>query len=148
VFSFDAYVAEGNWIQPVLNLETTAGEPRPASAFHPGPQPTSLMRRVLAEGPQLVLRPSPSCSQTELVLLGERARRSASLMYVPVRAGDRTLGFLSVRSAVLDAYNGEDVENLMALGALASGALERLAACRGTSQLKAVGAAHAAEVTA
>jgi GAF domain-containing protein len=84
------------------------------------------MRRVLEDGPQLVLRPAPSCSQTDLVLLGERARRSASLLYVPVKAGPRVLGFLSLRSVALDAYDGDDIETLMILAAHCAGALARL----------------------
>jgi DNA-binding response OmpR family regulator len=125
IFSYDAYAVAGDWIHPILHLENTDGEPKEVAAYHPGPQPTSLMRRVLEDGPQLVLRPSPSCSQTDLVVLGDRARHSASLLYVPVKVGSRVIGFLSVRSGRLDAYDGDDLEDLMALGAFAAGALER-----------------------
>jgi DNA-binding response OmpR family regulator len=126
VFSLDAYAEEGDWIHPVLNLENVAGRLAEAAPFHPGPQPSSLMRRVLEDGPQLVLRPAPSCSQTDLMVFGDRARRAASLLYVPVKAGHRVLGFLSVRSVALDAYDGDDIETMMTLAALCAGALDRL----------------------
>lgn len=133
VFSLDAYAQEGDWIHPVLNLECVAGRLAEAAPFHPGPQPSSLMRRVLEDGPQLVLRPAPSCSQTDLMVFGDRARRAASLLYVPVKAGHRVLGFLSVRSVALDAYDGDDIETMMTLATLCAGALDRLDS-RGRSQ--------------
>jgi DNA-binding response OmpR family regulator len=125
-FSFDAYVENGDWIHPVLNLETTEGRVVDSSPLHPGPQPSSMMRRVLEDGPQLLLRPAPSCSQTDLVAFGDRARRSSSMLYVPVKSGHHVLGFLSVRSAALDAYDGDDIDTLMTLTALCAGALVRL----------------------
>jgi DNA-binding response OmpR family regulator len=126
VFSFDAYAEHGDWVHPVLNLENSAGQVTEATAFHPGPQVTSLMRRVIEDGPQLLLRPAPSCSQTDLVVFGDRARRSSSLLYVPVKMGHHVLGFLSVRSVALDAYDGDDIETLMTIAALCAGALDRL----------------------
>jgi DNA-binding response OmpR family regulator len=126
MFSLDAYAENGDWIHPILSLESIDGRVAETGPFHPGPQPTSLMRRVLEDGPQLLLRPAPSCSQTDLMVFGDRARRSASLLYVPVKAGHRVLGFLSVRSVTLEAYDGDDIETLMTLAALCGGALDRL----------------------
>jgi DNA-binding response OmpR family regulator len=126
IFSLDAYEEAGDWIHPILNLEKSNGHGAEASPFHPGPQPTSLMRRVLEDGPQLVLRPAPSCSNTDLVVFGDRARRSASLLYVPVKAGHRVVAFLSLRSVTLEAYDGDDIEILMTLASIGGGALLRL----------------------
>ncbi len=127
-FSFDAYVAEGDWIHPVLNLESVDGRACPARPLHPGPQPGSLLRRVLEDGPQLILRPVASCNGHDAVVVGNRARKSASLLCVPMTMVGRIVGFLTVRSSVENAYRVDDLAMLEMLAAHCAGALERIEA--------------------
>ena len=126
--SFDSYSAEENQIHPVLNIDTVNGRPAevPPSYLGPGPSPT--MRRVIQEGPQLILRSGVSNGHTDYVLFGDRARLSASLMYVAVRAENKVLGFLSVHKYVPEAYGQQDLDTLEALADHCGGALERLGA--------------------
>jgi GAF domain-containing protein len=111
LFSLDAYRADGDWIHPVLSLECKDGESGTRRPLHAGPQPTSLMRRVLEDGPQIILRPvSAGLQNAELVVVDHRTRRSVSLLCVPIATGDRVIGFLSVRSGAENAYGVEDLE--------------------------------------
>lgn len=126
--SFDSYEAEGDWIHPILDLETVEGKASPVRAFHPGPQPTSLMRRVLEDGPQLIIKPVGAWLGSDVAVVGNRTRRSASLIYVPIAIAGRVLGFLSVRSSREDAYQAEDMETLEMVAAHCASALDRIEA--------------------
>jgi GAF domain-containing protein len=86
------------------------------------------MRRVLEDGPQLMLRPAASCSPSGVAVVGSRTRLSASLLCVPVVVGHRTAGFLSIRSSLENAYHVEDMETLQMVAAQCAGALERIEA--------------------
>ena len=127
-FSLDTYVAEGDWIHPVLSLEHVEGISREAGPMHPGPHPTSLMRRVLEDGPQLILRPATSSQQSGAAVADSRTRLSASWLCVPVVMGQRTVGFLSIRSSLEHAYHVEDMETLQMVAAQSAGAFERIEA--------------------
>jgi two-component system cell cycle sensor histidine kinase/response regulator CckA len=81
--------------------------------------------RVLREGAQLILRPPEARATDGLILFGT-GRRSASLMFVPVRHGDRVAGILSIQSYRVNAYRPADVDILQALADHCGGALERL----------------------
>ena len=126
LFSLDAYRADGDWIHPVLSLECRDGESRNAQPLHAGPQPTSLMRRVLEDGPQIILRPVSAGLHAELVVVDHRTRRSVSLLCVPIATGDRVIGFLSVRSGADYAYGVEDLERLEMVAAHCAASLERI----------------------
>jgi DNA-binding response OmpR family regulator len=126
LFSLDAYLAEGDWIHPVLSLESRDGESRDAEPPHSGPQPTSLMRRVLEDGAQIIVRPESSGLHTDLVVMDHRSRRSVSLLCVPIATGDRVIGFLSARSGVDHAYDVADLETLELVAALCAASLERI----------------------
>ena len=84
------------------------------------------MQRVIKDGPQLILRSGPSSSHTDYILLGDRARLSASLMYVAIRAGNSIGGFLSIHSYAPGAYDPESLETLQALADHCGNALERI----------------------
>src|SRR5207245_9167628 len=114
-YSCDLYSSEENRIQPVLNIETVNGRPADVPPTYGGPEPSPIMRRVLKDGPQLNLRSGPSSSHTDFIMFGDRARLSASLMDVAIRAGDKVVGFLAAQSYASDAYGQEDLETLEAL---------------------------------
>jgi PAS domain S-box-containing protein len=86
------------------------------------------MRRVMRDGPQLILRSGPSSSHTDYILFGDRARLSASLMYVAISAGERVAGFLSIQSYAPNAYDQPALETLQVLADHCGGALERVRA--------------------
>jgi two-component system, cell cycle sensor histidine kinase and response regulator CckA len=82
--------------------------------------------RVLREGAQLILRQPGAQPAEGLAPFGAIERPSASLMFVPVRHGDRTAGILSIQSYTPNAYDESDLAALQALGDYCGGALERL----------------------
>jgi DNA-binding response OmpR family regulator len=126
LFSVDGYLAEGDWIHPILSLECAGGESGIARPIHSGSQPNSLMRRVLEDGPQLIVRPASAGSRTEVSVMNHRTRRSVSLVCVPITTDDRVVGFLSIRSGGENAYRVEDLETLEMVAAQCAGALERI----------------------
>jgi signal transduction histidine kinase len=91
-------------------------------------KPTTRMRRVIEEGPLLILREAPLEMPADAVPMGDQSKPSASLMYVPVRSCDQVIGLLSIQSYKLNAYTPEDLTLLQALADHGAGALDRIQA--------------------
>src|SRR2546425_1235543 len=127
-YSCDLYSSEENRIHPLLNIETVNGRPADVAPTYGGPEPSPIMRRGLKDGPQVNLRSGPSSSDTRFILFGDRARLSASLMDVAIRAGGKVVGFLAAQSYTPDAYGQEDLQTLQTLADLCGGALQRIGA--------------------
>ena len=135
-YSCDLYSSDENRIRPLLNIETVNGRPADVPPTYRGPEPSPIMVRVLKDGPQLILRSGPSSSHTDYILFGDRARLSASLMDVPIRAGGKAIGFLSAQSYTADAYDQEDLETLQLLADHCGAALQRIGAEEGRRRLE------------
>jgi PAS domain S-box-containing protein len=90
------------------------------------PSPTA--RRAIEEGGQLILREPAEPARCDSVPFGNAARRSASLMFVPIRNGATVIGVLSIQSYTPHAYDGHSLETLQALSDHCAGALERIRA--------------------
>lgn len=88
---------------------------------------TPIERRVMTEGPQLILRTADE-AVAGFTPFGDTGRRSASLLYVPLRHRTRHLGLLSIQSYRPEAYDRTALELLQALADHAAGALERIRA--------------------
>lgn len=84
-----------------------------------------IMQRVMQEGPQLVLRTSET-DQTEGFRFVGNQRRSLSMMYVPIRHGERFVGALSIQSYRKQAYDQAALELLQLLASHCAGALARI----------------------
>lgn len=84
-----------------------------------------IMRRVMQEGPQLVLRTSET-DQTEGFRFVGNQRRSLSMMYVPIRHGEKLVGVLSIQSYQKRAYDQTALELLQLLASHCAGALARI----------------------
>ena len=65
-----------------------------------------MFARVLREGAILILRPREEATDG-LVAFGDTGRRSRSLMFVPIRYGERPTGIMSIQSYTPDAYDEE-----------------------------------------
>ena len=90
--------------------------------------PTALARRAIEQGGQLMLRAEGDLRQAEGVPFGDTSRRSASIMFVPIRHGTETVGVLSIQSYTPGAYDADSLGTLQALGDYGGGALERVRA--------------------
>ncbi|MEW6303052.1 MAG: PAS domain S-box protein [Verrucomicrobiota bacterium] len=113
-------------VAPILGFDLILGERREISTNPPGSELTPLMRKVLESGPQLILRQPGTDPAPDLVPFGDEARRSASILAVPVRHGLKIVGFLSIHSYKPNAYSQKDLETLQALAEHCGGVLERI----------------------
>lgn len=86
--------------------------------------PGAFFREVLNRGAKLILRSNHE-DRSALRTIGDANRRSASLMFVPMRSGYRRVGLMSIQSYRHDAYTPEDLQTFQALADHCSGALSR-----------------------
>ena len=124
--SLDLYHPETNLVQDVLTMDSLDGGPPvdvpPAyNQITPGP----MFARVLREGATLILRPTEEPTDG-LVTFGDTDRRSRSLMFVPIRYGERPTGIMSIQSYTAYAYDDESLATLQELADHCGGAIERL----------------------
>jgi signal transduction histidine kinase len=85
-------------------------------------------RKAMLDGAQLILREHGVKFPPLSVPFGDKARASASLMYVPVRRKGEPIGVLSIQSYKRKAYDQKDLHTLQALADHCVGALERIRA--------------------
>jgi PAS domain S-box-containing protein len=125
--TFSLYSPETHTSQSVLSMDTIDGETvedrYPAEAEPPFP----MTLKVLAEGPQLILR-QPEDQTDGLIPFGDVERRSASLIFVPVRYGSEVTGIFSIQSYTRNAYCRADVETLQGLADQCGAAVKRMRA--------------------
>jgi PAS domain S-box-containing protein len=124
--SLDLYSPETNQVQAVLTMDSFDGGPVDVPPAFTACPPSPVFARAIREGALLVLRPSMPIVTEGWVPFGDTARPSASLMFVPLRHGDRVTGLLSIQSYSQDAYVDEDLCTLQELADHCGGAIERL----------------------
>lgn len=117
----------------VLAIDTLDGQRVTVPAGNSSDEPSPTARRVMTEGPQLILR-QVAQSSAAFTTFGDKSRPSASLMFVPIRNGPQVSGILTIQSYIPNAYTTEDLATLQALADHASSALNRIQA---TDELRA-----------
>lgn len=121
----DLYSREKNQIYQVLIKDTIDGKRVEFPPPYEHPQPSPLTQQVIDQGARLILRetqvPLPGA-----IPFGDRARPSASLMFVPIRHGASVRGVATIQSYSPNAYTQEDLHAFQALADHCGGALERL----------------------
>jgi PAS domain S-box-containing protein len=122
----NAYSPEEDRIKAVLTMDTLDGRKVECPPAYDDAPPAPLTRRVLTQGKLLVLRSEPLRPEPDVLMFGDNRRPSASLMFVPLRHGERSIGLLSVQSYRPQAYTPEDLEVLQSLADHCAGALNRL----------------------
>ncbi|MBI3880079.1 MAG: PAS domain S-box protein [Verrucomicrobia bacterium] len=128
-FSLTHYLPESDLMELVFGMDILDGVRTEVPIEDLDPHASPLARRVIAEGAKLILRGSGSPDAlVDGRPFGDKSRRSASLMFAPIRRGPRVLGILSVQSYRPNAYVPEDLEMLQAVADLCSGAMERIRA--------------------
>jgi signal transduction histidine kinase/integral membrane sensor domain MASE1 len=85
-------------------------------------------RHVLENGPTLNLRSLPLHFPADTLPFGDKARPSASLMYVPVVKDDKIIAILSIQSYTPNAYTQQDLRIFQTLADHSGAALERIRA--------------------
>ena len=124
--TLDLYFPETNQVQDVLTMDSLDGTPVDVPSANTTSIPTPMFARVLREGALLILRSDADMDPGELIPFGDTARRSRSLMFVPLHHGDRITGILSIQSYTADAYDQTDLAMLQELADHCGGAIERL----------------------
>jgi two-component system cell cycle sensor histidine kinase/response regulator CckA len=124
--SLDLYHPETNQVQDVLTMDSLDdGSPVDVPPAYTSTSPGPMFARVLREGAILILRPTEG-STDGLVAFGDTGRRSRSLMFVPIRYGERPTGIVSIQSYTTDAYDDDSLATLQELADHCGGAIERL----------------------
>jgi two-component system, cell cycle sensor histidine kinase and response regulator CckA len=124
--SMDLYSPETDLVQAVLTMDSFGGPPVDVPAAYNACPPTPIVRRAIHEGALLILRPDNAGPLEGSLPFGNTSRRSRSLMFVPVRDGDRVTGVLSIQSYAPDVYDEDDRSTLQELADHCGGAIERL----------------------
>ena len=127
-FLLELYDPEKDEIEPILTIDTVEGQRIDFTAESPSAEPSPRERRILENGPELILRKVPVEFSTEATALGNMNRASASLLYAQIRDGTSVCGLLSIQSYKLGAYCSNDLQVLQALAEFCGEALVRIRA--------------------
>ena len=122
------YTAATARLTPVLAFDTQDGARVEATETFRLPRPSPLMRRVMRDGGQLILRQPGSRPDRFFRKFGDDSRLSVSLLLVPILHGGAVTGVLSIQSYQPGHYTAESLQTLQALADHCGGALERLGA--------------------
>ncbi|MBK5292603.1 MAG: PAS domain S-box protein [Acidobacteriia bacterium] len=120
------YSAAEDRITPVVTLDTVGHQKITVDAKSLATTPTQLVRLVLRAGARLINRREDEPLPVKLQTFGDTSRRSASLMFAPIRSGGESVGLLSIQSYSPSAYSPEDLTLLQALGDHCGDALRRI----------------------
>jgi two-component system cell cycle sensor histidine kinase/response regulator CckA len=93
-----------------------------------GEIPSPRQKRIIQQGPLLILRDAPCLLTDDAKPIGDTTRASASIMCVPIRNGSRILGLLSIQSYKAQTYSKDDLNVLQNLADHCGAALERIKA--------------------
>ncbi len=146
--TFDSYSAAEDQVHPIVVIDRVKGEKREMDPVVKDCAPTPRMRTVIENGAQIILRKPPVQMSADSVPMCDRSRPSASILYVPVRLGERIIGLLSIQSYKLNAYTEADLNLLQSLMDHGAGALERIQAEEQVKKLNAELEGRIAERTA
>lgn len=125
---FDLLTADQKTVNTVICIDTINGRRTEISSGALSGKLSPVALRAL-EGGQLILRDLVApVEDLENIPFGDKARRSASIMYAPIQKDEKTLGLLSLQSYTPNAYTREDLNTLEALADHCGGALERIRA--------------------
>ena len=132
LFGWDAtyvslYSARDDTIRSLINIDTLKGKRREFKAPYEGPAEGLISKQAMEKGARLILRGEPSPGEkTKLIRFGDTSRSSESLMFVPIRKGEKNIGVLSIQSYTPKAYTSRHLETLQFLADHCGGALERI----------------------
>ena len=122
----DLYSTAEDTFSHVLNVDIINGRRTECPPTVERGQPTPLARQAVTSGGQLVLRTPGQEPASGSILFGDLTRRSASILYVPIRNGTNVIGFLSIQSYRPNAYDQHSLKLLQSLADHCGGALDRI----------------------
>src|ERR1035438_10915481 len=98
VCSFALYSSRKKQMHHVLSRDTVAGRRIAGRATYDHSPPSPLAQRVIDEGGELILKEQPDQMAPGGVAFGDAARPSASILFVPARAGAEAVGVIDRKS--------------------------------------------------
>ncbi len=110
----------------ILNIDSVDGVLQEFEPVVSRAGPTPIQRRVMARGAQLFHRDRENPGELEAVPFGVVARKSATIMVVPIRYHEECIGIFAIHSYRNNAYSEEDLAVLQALADYGAGALLRV----------------------
>jgi two-component system, cell cycle sensor histidine kinase and response regulator CckA len=110
----------------VLYMDLVEGRRTECAIDYADQKPTALAERAIHEGGQLILRDNPDAVEPDVLPFGDKSRRSASILYVPIRNDVSVIGVLSIQSYKKHAYDQSSLETLQSLADHCGAALNRI----------------------
>lgn len=120
-----SYSEQEDITREIVIMDNIDGQRKEIPPSYPVSPPGVMFRRVMSDGPQLILRKPDLTPDDILIPFGNTPRRSASLMFVPLRRGKECIGMLSIQSYGENAYTGEDFLLLQVLADYCGETLKR-----------------------
>jgi PAS domain S-box-containing protein len=124
--NLDLYDPDSDVVHPILNLDTIDGRLTDVTARAADRKPTIRNRRVIEQGPLLILREDPIRFDNDAVPFGDTLKPSASIMTAPIRHASRVVGLLSIQSYQSGAYDAETLNVFQSLADHCGEALNRI----------------------
>ena len=110
----------------VLAIDLVDGIKRDVLSAFDDKVPSARFLRTIEHGAELILRKTSDEFVANLTTFGNTARRSASMMFVPVRDEHKVVGMLSIQSYKSNAYTQSNLDTLQSLADQCAGALSRI----------------------
>lgn len=126
--SLQLYSEEDDTIHSIFEADASDGKRFQNPTLTQMRRATALHHRILNSGGELILRDESTEPLTGAVGFGNKARPSASIIYVPIRYRTRRVGILSVHSYTANSYDKQDLKTLQTLADHCGGTLERIRA--------------------
>ncbi len=113
-------------ILPILTFDRVEGEQQAVPVLSFPRDPSPMTRWIVEKGALLIDQKNRPSIPFKLVPFGNKSRSSTSMIYVPIRQGDVTIGVLSIQRYGSSDYGKEDLDLLQALADHCSGTLQRI----------------------
>src|SRR3974390_1318450 len=95
--AFDLYFSEADATRYVLAMDLVEGKRVETVPDNQVVKPSSKFRQVIENGPQMILRGKQPHTTPEFVPFGNKARRSGSLLFVPIRYQKEITGVVTLQ---------------------------------------------------
>ena len=126
--ALDLWFPESDTTRYVLAMDLIESHRAETIPENQATKPSPKFRQVIRDGPQMILRGATAQGTPEFMPFGDKARLSASLLFVPIRYQTCVTGVLTIQKYATYAYTEDDLNTLLALADHCGGAIERIQA--------------------
>lgn len=124
--NLDLYDVDRDLVLPMLKVDTVEGRQVEVADLVSSREPTARTRRVIDQGPLLILREEPIQFDKDAVAFGDKLKPSAAIMSVPILHASTVVGILSIQSYRRRAYNAQALNDLQSLADHCGAAINRI----------------------